>query len=255
VPQEIAIEVSSQDNKALSTLKAQAIAARTFAYNQTYDPSNPTETLRIDNSALKQVYIPYRYDDLTPAQQERVDEAVRAMRYMTLPGERLPIRAHYGADNDAWTTQGSESYLQRVYDPINAAYGTDSGTSYGGMSSRGSSRWGFGHTSSRGPVAPDTPNYPHDSNGDGDLWNVRFDRAEQILTHYYTGIALKGYADLDFIPPYRWLGLWHDIPPDLELDSTHLITMVVQNSGSSTWYAASIEQQNVAMSFQLLGPG
>jgi len=239
VPHEIAIEVSSQDNKALSALQAQAIAARTFAYYETFAPLDPDVTKRIDNSATKQVYIPFRYDALSIAQQQRVGGAVAGGYYMTLPGGLLPIQAHYGMDNDEWTA----SYLKSVYDPINAAYGLDKGTGWGGMSSKGASRWGFGHTSSWGPVARDDPNYPHDINGDGDFWSASYDHAVQILTHYYTGIHLRDASDAIVTPAYRWLPLKVDWesglfePPEIMLpgESYTITSLVLQNAGAVDW--------------------
>lgn len=135
-PHEVAITGTSQGNKPLSCVKAQAIASRTFAYNQTYQAATPTEPLRINNSNQKQVYIPYLYDGLTPSQQQRVNSALNEALYMTLPGDTFPIRAHFGADNDATTATGSTSYLKSIYDPI-SHLGTDFGTDNGGMSSKG----------------------------------------------------------------------------------------------------------------------
>ncbi len=68
VPEEVAITVSSRGNKPLSTVKAQAIAARTYVYFR--------HSSTINNSAQYQVFVPYYYDTLTSAQQQRVDEAV-----------------------------------------------------------------------------------------------------------------------------------------------------------------------------------
>ncbi len=132
VPEEVAITVSSRGNKPLSTVKAQAIAARTYVYFR--------HGLTINNSAQYQVFVPYYYDVLTSAQQQRVDEAVSDVWYMTLPNSTEPIDALYGADNGATTSQGSTSYLRSVSDPISAAYGQPIGSENGGMSSRGASR-------------------------------------------------------------------------------------------------------------------
>jgi peptidoglycan hydrolase-like amidase len=77
----VAIGVSSQNNKPLSCLTAQAVAARTFAFNQTYNPANPTTPLMINNTNEKQVYIPYRYLGLTSEQQANIDEAIAFILY------------------------------------------------------------------------------------------------------------------------------------------------------------------------------
>jgi len=175
VPEELAIRKASQGNTPLSSMKAQAIAARTYAYWR-------MEHDYLDNSNSRQVFVPYYYDTLTPAQQQRVDEAVNDVWYLTLPGNTEPIDALYGADNGAVTSPGYRSYLKSISDTISIAYGQPIGTGNGGMSSKGTSRWGFGHTSSRGPVAVGDPNYPHDSHGLGDFWSVHWDEAAQILT-------------------------------------------------------------------------
>ncbi len=176
VPTEIAMTVVSRpgEPKPLACVKAQAIAARTYAYYQIFDGEVMT------NSASHQVYIPYRYDQLNTAQKQRVNEAVQDVFYMTQPNNTDPIISFFGADNDDTTTANSNNvaYLISVYDPI-SHLGTDEGTFNGGMSSRGACRWAYGHTSSRGPVVPDHPNYPHDNyndannpNGVGDFWSV-----------------------------------------------------------------------------------
>lgn len=231
VPEEVAIRVSSRGNKPLSTVKAQAIAARTYVYFR--------HSLTINNSTQYQVFVPYYYDTLTSAQQQRVDEAVSDVWYMTLPNSTDPIDALYGADNGATTSQGSTSYLKSVPDPISAAYGSPNGTLNGGMSSRGASRWGFGHTSSRGPDYETSPNYPHDSNGDGNFWSVRYNSAKQILTHYYTGIHIRDTNGTILTPNWRWNPLsvvWTgNCPPIMQAGDTCTAFFRIQNSGVTTW--------------------
>lgn len=231
VPEEVAITVSSRGNKPLPTLKAQAVAARTYVYFR--------HGLTINNSAQYQVFVPYYYDTLTSAQQQRVDEALSDVWYMTMPNSANPIDALYGADNGATTSQGYTSYLKSVPDPISAAYGSPNGTLNGGMSSRGASRWGFGHTSSRGPDYETSSNYPHDSNGDGNFWSVRYDWAEQILTHYYTGIHIRDTSGTILTPVYRWVPLsvtWTgNCPPSMQHGQTCTATFEIQNSGTTTW--------------------
>jgi len=100
-PHEVAITVSSQGNKSLSTVQAQAIAVRTY----TYYHINVGST--INNSTQFQVYIPYTYDKLTSTQQQRVDAAMSRVWYMSPTSGNDAIRAHYGQDNDEWTQNGS----------------------------------------------------------------------------------------------------------------------------------------------------
>lgn len=186
----------------LSAVEAQAIAARTYIYQRMeYIGQYGTP----NNSTLFQVFVPYHYDTLTDAQKARVQAATAARVYMTEASSTYPIEALYGADNPGSTAQGNRPYLKSVPDPISAAYGSWDGTGNGGMSSKGASRWSFGHTSSWGPVAVDDPNYPHDVNGLGDFWSVYFAEAAQILTHYYTGVHLRDAESLAvFTPNYRW---------------------------------------------------
>jgi hypothetical protein len=55
-------------------------------------------------------------------QKQRVNAAVSQVLYMTIPENTDPIRAHFGADNDEWTTEGTTSYLKAIYDPINSTF-------------------------------------------------------------------------------------------------------------------------------------
>ena len=249
-PHEVAITVSSQGNKSLSTVQAQAIAARTYAYYHVDENST------INNSNQFQVYIPYTYEKLTTAQQQRVVVAMSQVLYMSPTTGNDAIRAHYGADNGPDTTDGGETYLKSVSDPINDAYGClnpngghyenshpSCGTGNGGMSSKGASRWGFGHTSSRGAVAKDHSYYPHDNQGYGDPWSVRWDDAKQILTHYYTGIHIRDAADNNrrLTPAYRWNPLSVDwgngatSPSQMLQGQTYNVTVNLQNTGTVNW--------------------
>jgi hypothetical protein len=256
-PHEIAIEVSSQGNKPLSSVQAQAIASRTYAYYHINVGST------IDNSVNKQVYIPYRYHKLTSAQRQRVNEAVSGVFYMTAAGSTTPIRAHFGQDNDDWTQNGGQSYLISVYDPISYAFGQDIGTDNGGMSSRGCSRWGFGHTSSRGPVTSDNPLYPHDNQGYGNFWDVRWDKGFQILAHYYTGIHIRNANTTILTPEYRWNPLrvmWGNpslpaVPPPMTPNGFYSANLVFQNTGSIDWSSTRLAYQWRDVSGTTVGSG
>lgn len=242
VPHELGIQLGSQGNKPLSAVEAQAIAARTYIYQRMeYIGQYGTPT----NAIGFHVFVPYRFDTLTPAQKGRVEEATADRIYMTEPDSTYPIEALYGADNPANTSQGNRPYLKSVSDPISAAYGTVDGTALGGMSSEGASRWSFGHTSSRGPVASGDPNYPHDAQGDGDFWSVRFDEAAQILTHYYTGIHLRDANTMGFLTPdYRWVPLqiaWAgNCPPAMNHGQSCTATIQVQNTSTLDWDCSSV---------------
>lgn len=193
VPVEVALTVSSRSNKPLAVVEAQAIAARTYTYYRTSDR---------DNSTNYHVFVPYYFDTLTALQQGRVNEAMARVYYMSdyWAFDDQPIAAYYGADNDATTADGPERYLVSVEDRISAAHGYHLGTGYGGMSQRGASRWGFGHTSSWGPAPMGHPNYPRDTNntppqnGYGNFWSMQYADSVHILTHYYTGVEVRDLA-------------------------------------------------------------
>ncbi|MBE7471203.1 MAG: hypothetical protein HS114_18855 [Anaerolineales bacterium] len=203
---------------AASSVRAQAIAARTYAYNQinTYGTLN--------NSTERQVYIPYRYHVLSAAGKTVVDQAVAGQVYLSLPNITDPIAAFFGQDNDMWTTGRSQSYLKSIYDPISRAEGHDVGTSNGGMGQKAAGRWGAGRTGE----------YP----GQGAEWTVRWDTAQQILAHYYTGINFIGLSP-DPPDDYRFNILEvPGLPGTLHMRPGESITdleVYFQNSGNSDW--------------------
>lgn len=166
VPLEIDIKAGSQGYKPASAVEAQAIAARTYTYQRIlyesqYSPRN--------NSNQFQVFVPYYFDTLTPLQKIIVQIATNNRHYLSEAGNANPIEALFGADNPGVTNQGNRTYLKSVADPISESYGVTDGTLLGGMSSKGASRWSFGHTSSKGAVGATHPNYPHDVDGNGDF--------------------------------------------------------------------------------------
>mgnify|MGYP005857054201 CR=1 FL=1 len=83
VPQEL------DPGHAASSVRAQAIAARTYAYRQILD------TGTLNNSNQFQVYIPYRYDTLSAAHKTVIDQAMVGQVYMSLPGSTNPIAAFF----------------------------------------------------------------------------------------------------------------------------------------------------------------
>ncbi len=239
-PQELDMN-GSQGNKPLAAVKAQMIAARTYIYQRlTYIDQYGTP----NNSTQFHVFLPYRYQALTPPQRVRVQAAALERLYLSEANSTYPLEALYGADNPGATVTGNRPYLQSVLDPISAAYGVLNGTGNGGMSSKGISRWAFGHTSSRGPVAVGQPTYPHDDGGNGDFWPVRLDDAAQLLTHYYTGIHLRDATANNTIvtPARRWAALqirWDTAdgnPPAARCAGNAIpLTGWVQNTGTTTW--------------------
>ncbi len=239
VPQELDLE-GSQGNKPLSSVEAQAIASRIYIYQRILysDDYGP-----INNSTQFQVFLPYRYTGLTGVQQDRVRDATANRRYMTESNDTYPIEALFGADNPEYTIEGNRPYLKRVYDPISSAYGVPDGATLGGMSSKGASRWSFGHTSSLGPVAEGDEKYPNDINGLGNFWSAQWDKVEQILTHYYTGVHIRDANAVNHVltPNRRWVPLHifgFSSPSDSLLlckGQTHYIAVQLQNTGVYNW--------------------
>ncbi|NJN97305.1 MAG: hypothetical protein HC875_26090 [Anaerolineales bacterium] len=206
---------------AASSVRAQAIAARTYAYRQILDTPGGI----LNNSATNfQTYIPYSYDTLSTSYKAVIDQAVSGQVYLSLPGSTDPIAAFFGQDNDLWTTGRSQSYLKSIYDPISRAEGHDVGTSNGGMGQKAAGRWGAGRTGE----------YPEH----GSQWTVRWDTAQQILAHYYTGINFIGLSP-DPPDDYRFNILdVPGLPGTLYMRPGESITdlaVYFQNSGNSDW--------------------
>jgi hypothetical protein len=162
---------------------------------------------------------------------------------MSESGNANPIEALFGADNPGVTSPGNRPYLKSVTDPISQPYGVTDGTLLGGMSSKGASRWSFGHTSSKGAVGTTHPNYPHDVDGNGDFWSVKYDAASRILTHYYTGVHIRDNTAAVASPGDRWTPLqisWAGVCPALMLHGQNCAASVqVQNTGVSDWNCSS----------------
>ncbi len=249
VPHELGIQLGSQGNKPSAAVEAQTIAARTYAYHRV------NYAITVYNSDTSQVYIPFTFDLLSISQQQRIEDAIVQHTYMSEAVSTFPIDALYGQDNPAETITGTPTligtvnYLRSVTDPISAAYGTVSGTANGGMSSKGASRWSFGHTSSQGPVATDDLRFPGDVNGLGDFWSVRWDDAFQILTHYYTGIHIRDANENNRIvtPTRRWVPLQlfgQETPDETRLlckNSLRGFGVAMQNTGIFNWEADAFE--------------
>lgn len=135
VPQEL------DPGHAASSVRAQAIVARTYAYWQIGGGNT------LNNSAQFQVYIPYRYDALSATGKTVVDQAVAGQVHLSLPGSDSPIAAYFSDNTDVWTDQGGTSYLKSVYDPISRAEGYDNPNhELGGMGQKAAGRWGAGRT-------------------------------------------------------------------------------------------------------------
>jgi hypothetical protein len=226
-----------------TALQAQAIAARSYAYWHINQGST------INNSIQFQAFIPYKFESLPPTtfpdnpdnpcassnlntSQRIVCGAVAPRHYLsygTYPNDDLPVFTEFSADVWNRTVAGSQPYLIAVDDPIST--GCDA-NNYGhgrGMSQEGASRWARGNRCS----------YP--GQGD-DPWSVRWERAEQILVHYYTGVHIRHAANNALLTPsYRWnplqinWGTADNRPPTMYHGGMYPISVKGQNTGISDW--------------------
>jgi hypothetical protein len=206
---------------AASSLKAQAIAARTYAYwqIQTYGTMN--------NSTERQAYIPYRYNSHPNWGQTAINQAVAGTPYMSLPNDNgnNPVAAFFTQDNDIWTAQSTTyGYLKSIYDPISGPEGSDEGHDLGGMGQMAAGRWGAGRTDQ----------YP----GSGARWSVRWDTPEQILAHYYTGVSfINLHSNLSNDYRFNILDV-EGLPEQLTLNPGEAApprNVTLQNSGPFQW--------------------
>ena len=223
-------------------LQAQAIAAHTYAYWHIHQGSD------INNSNEFQVFIPYKFESLPPATfpdntsdpcassnlntaQSIVCGAVAPHHYVsygTYPNDDLPAFTEFSSDVWSRTVAGGQPYLIAVENPIST--GCDA-NNYGhgrGMSQEGASRWARGNQCSYA--------------GAGDVpWSVRWDRAEQILVHYYTGVHIRDASGTTLTPSYRWNPLnitWgtpDNRPPIMYHSSSYPVTVQVQNTSIYDW--------------------
>ncbi len=135
-----------------ATLRAQAIAARTFAWYHIQHSQN--DSWDVTDWVGYQMFCD---DHQSPTNKAALDTTGEYMAY----GNNLPILAQYSAQNGHPTLSlGSVPYLQSVPDPVDMGE-----TRYGhghGMSQIGAARWAYRHN-----------------------WNVY-----QILHHYYTDIRI-----------------------------------------------------------------
>lgn len=260
----VARETNSNDFAPL-TLRAQAIAARSFGYWHL----NKNEP--ISNSS--QAFIPFSFElignepdnsvnlctsgNLTSAQQ-KVCTAVSPRTYMVHQSEEAPIFAAYNADiPDATTTYSEERpeygrsrYLVGVAEPISPSGGCGvevEGNTFG-MSQQGAARWERGNICYTGrPAAP---------------WSVQWTHTEQILSHYYTRINIRDADSNNSVmtPPLRWNPLqiiWDTTgtgePPVMVRGQSYRVTVNVQNTGVNTWFCEEGIEYLFRSTFELRG--
>jgi len=238
VPSEISVEAFHP-----TAIQAQAIAARSYAYWHINQGS------AINNSNQFQVFVPYAFEALPSAaspnfpdnpsdpcastnlnnDQRIICDAVAPRYYIsygTYPHDDLPAFTEYFADIRNRTVSGGQPYLTAVDDPISSHPAIVQDGHGRGMSQKGASRWARGNLS-------------YNMNRDLGSWSVRWERAEQILVHYYTGIHIRDASGTILTPEYRWVPLsitWSgDCPPSMQHGQTCTATFKIQNSGTTTW--------------------
>ena len=245
VPSEVSVEAFHP-----IAIQAQAIAARSYAYWHINQGST------INNSNQFQVFVPYAFEALPSVtfpdnpgnpcassnlnnNQRIVCGAVAPRHYIsygTYPNDDLPAFTEYFADVANRTVSGGYPYLIAVDDPISShpeivqycnLYPENCGHGRG-MSQKGASRWARGNLS-------------YNVNRDLGAWSVRWERADQILVHYYTGVHMRDANGTRLTPSYRWNPLqinWgtpDNRPPAMFHGGTYPISVEVQNTGVSDW--------------------
>jgi peptidoglycan hydrolase-like amidase len=162
-------------------LMAQMIASRTVASwksangaQEIVTHDNGTVFKIINNSTQYQVFIPGTYNAY-PDYQADIDAALNATQGQYLSaGDGHTIDAEFSSDMIGGSQDGGQTYLNPIQDPISTNTAcTVSNGNLTGMSQKGAIRW------AKGNECPD---------GTGAAWPVKWDY-QQILAHYYTGIA------------------------------------------------------------------
>jgi len=227
-----------------TAIQAQAIAARSYAYWHIRQGS------AINNSNQFQVFVPYTFEALSSTTfpdnpsdpcassnlnryQRIVCGAVARRHYIaygTSPNDDLPAFSEFFADIRNRTVNGGQPYLIAVDDPISSHPDIVPDGHGRGMSQKGAGRWARGNLS-------------FNMNRDLGAWSVRWERAEQILVHYYTGVHIRDAANNNALltPSYRWNPLqinWDtpdNRPPTMDHGGTYPISVEVQNTGISDW--------------------
>ena len=223
-------------------IQSQAIVARSYAYWHINQGST------INNSIQFQAFIPYKFESLQPgvspdnqstpcassnldSDQQIICNAVAPRYYISYgisPNDDLPAFTEFFADAWGQTASGSQPYLLCVEDPTSTACDANNDGHGHGMSQEGASRWARGNQCS------------YTSAGDV-LWSIHWEHAEQILTHYYTGIHIRDADGTRLTPKWRWVPLKVDWQtpdngvPIMYHGQSYDVTFRVQNSGTTTW--------------------
>ncbi len=224
----------AQNDPTLNALKAQAIAARSFA---TFKSVNPVAH-PFNNSTEYQVYIPGSYNTYSNRNngdgvRQMISDAISSTtgQYLSYGGHN--IDAQFGGDAGSSTSQENpnegipKDYLRGVDDSISITNGTlecGNGRSYAGvgMSQKGALRWSKGNRCATG-------------GGSDTAWPVHWSDYRQILAHYYTGIDFLDSSNSKFAPDYRWNLLNHTVLPTMPMNTSQTATVTVQNTSTTGW--------------------
>ncbi len=239
----VAQEMSPDPYGEPAALHVQAVASRSLV---NYYINNPPEDGvppddPFNNSSKYQVFIPYRFEKLLADEQQQVSAAVASGYYIA---SAIDNPSHYAAKAlfaaDMWGQTDDASwdkpYLVGVPDPISTACDADDeAVNRYGLSQQGANRWARGHECSYSGATP-APGNPA-----GGPWSVKWEHAEQILTHYYSNIHVHDQDGNRLTPKYRWAPLqidWHTAGNDIPImhhGSGYPVTFEVQNTGVITW--------------------
>jgi len=236
-------EISPHDE----ALKAQAVAARTFASYKSkvfgVQPNGTTFHI-INNSTDFQLYTPHSSSGSSYDSQIRNAAIGTAgeflYHYDEVKGTHT-IDAEFSSDF-AVSVPGGEIYLiGGIEDPITTTSTFPDGVcnpgaigNSRGMSQRGAIRWAKGNT------CPD---------GTGTDWHIKWDY-KQILAHYYTGVEfINDDTSVPFAPNDRWNMLkYENIPSTMTPGQTITnVSVWLQNTSKQLW-------TDSILGYQWIGP-
>jgi hypothetical protein len=214
-----------------TAIRAQAIAARTYAYWFVQHPLGWPD-YHINNSAQKQMFVPYKFDTLTTDQQTIVNNALPDRYYLSQAADDNPIFSEFFADIPLRTLDGGQPYLISVEDPISSHPDVSPDGHGHGMSQKGASRW------ARGNLGAYLGN-------DLGAWSVSWPDRYQILTHYYTGVHVRDANNGNALltPPRRFVVLSVNGGPRtgrICRNRVSWLTLRLQNTGVAAWDAYTI---------------
>lgn len=240
LPNVVPIEMSPANGFGSSALKAQTIAARTYAY-YFIENSAPSDTYDVENHVGFQYFQANAKYALRNSSYHQSDAAIASTSgyYLGIPSNSTQsIHSEFSSDHDIripgapgpyYTLDGQDPALNSVYDPItNGEEEPLTGPNgHGrGLSQQGAKKWGVGLNSN----------------------NERFPQWDytKILAHYYTGINMYVPNSQGGYSPswgaYRWNVL--TLAPASSAETYYVgkaksVTLRIQNTGTNTWEAGT----------------